>query len=189
MKKNILITGIPRSGKSTLLKKIIKSCVNKVGFITNEVRENGERTGFQVETHAGENAMLASVIFQSAYKVSKYFVDVVSLNSIILKVKDFNKDDLLYLDEIGEMELFSEEFKDLVRKYLDSENICIATISKVYSNGFIEEIKDREDIEIIEITRENHPEKQKLIESMIDQLNNDQPFNSLCSLKVSNNKQ
>jgi nucleoside-triphosphatase THEP1 len=51
MRKNILITGMPRSGKSTLLKNIISRIEDKVGFITHEIRKNGERTGFEIETN------------------------------------------------------------------------------------------------------------------------------------------
>ena len=39
---------------ATLRKKIISNYVNKVGFVTNEIRENGKRVGFEMETHLGE---------------------------------------------------------------------------------------------------------------------------------------
>ena len=46
MQKNILITGKPKSGKSTILEKVIFGIPDKVGFITKEIRANGQRTGF-----------------------------------------------------------------------------------------------------------------------------------------------
>ena len=114
MRKNILITGLPRGGKTTLLKKVISGFGKKVGFVTNEIRENGERIGFEIETHSEEKSILASVHFKTDFKVSRYFVDVKNLDAIIPRVAKFDYEDLLYLDEIGQMELFSENFKKLV---------------------------------------------------------------------------
>jgi nucleoside-triphosphatase len=170
MRKNILITGLPRSGKSTILKKIISSYQNKVGFITNEVLENGERAGFEAETHNGKKAMLASVKFNTNRKVSKYFVDTENLDLMLREITEFKKEDLLFLDEIGQMELFSEKFKEIAIKFLDSENLCITTLLKVYTDDFIEKIKNRNDIIIVEITQENTEIKQKLIENLIKKI-------------------
>lgn len=170
MRKNILITGLPKSGKSTILRKIISGCQDKVGFITNEVREGGERVGFEIETQNGKKAMLASVKFNTGPKVSKYFVDIENLDLMIGEIIKFKEKDLLFLDEIGQMELFSEKFKEIVVKFLDSENLCIATLSKVYTDDFVEKIKKRNDVIIIEITRENREVKKKLIEDLIKKI-------------------
>jgi len=167
MRKNILITGMPRSGKSTLLKKIIQQFEHKIGFVTNEVRKDAERIGFEIETNTGEKFMLANVDFKTSFKVSKYFVDIENLDLMISKVENFEKNNFLFLDEIGQMELFSEKFKVLVEKYLVSPNTCIATLSKIYSDEFIEDIKKRNDIFLIEITEENRDEKEKYLEALL----------------------
>jgi len=167
MRKNILIIGLPKSGKSTLLKKIISNYKNKIGFVTNEVLKNGKRIGFEIETHLGKKTCLASINFKSNFKVSKYFVDVNNLDKIIPEVSKFGNGDLLFIDEIGQMELFSKNFKQLVFKYLDSSNICIATLSKVYSDNFTEQVKNRNDIIFIEITEENRDSREKYIEILI----------------------
>ena len=170
MQKNILITGLPKSGKSTLLKKLISNLENKVGFVTNEIRENGERTGFEIETHLGEKSILASVNFQTDFQVSKYFVDIGNLERMISKITDFNNENILYLDEIGQMELFSENFKKLALKYLDSSNICIATISKIFSNDFTDQIKKRDDVILIEITEENRDSMEQFLIKLIGKI-------------------
>ncbi len=170
MRKNILITGMPRSGKSTLLKKIISIQENKVGFVTNEVRKNDERVGFEIETNLGEKSALANVDFKTSFKVSKYFVGISNLDKIMPKVAEFNSDDFLYIDEIGQMELFSDSFKQLAIKYLDSQNTCIATLSKVYSDGFTEQVKNRDDVILIEISEENRDLKEKYIEALIKKI-------------------
>ena len=77
---------------------------------------------------------------------------------------------MLYIDEIGEMELFSKRFEELVKRYLDSDNTFIATLSKVYSNELIKTIKKRDDVRIIEITRENRDKKFVEIKGELEKL-------------------
>ncbi len=167
MKKNILITGKPKSGKSTLLQKIINPISNKVGFVTPEIRENGERVGFAVETSNGERVILAHINSETEHKVSRYFVDVSSFNKGIESILDFNDTNFLYIDEIGQMELFSDNFKHLVLKYFNSPNKCLATLTCVYEDDFITELKKRDDVVIIEITPENCEEQEKNIKDLI----------------------
>ena len=65
----------------------------------------------------------------------------------------------MYLDEIGEMQLFSPKFRQLVSRYLNSTNQLIATISQTYSSLYTELIKERRDVQLIEITPQNKEEK------------------------------
>ncbi len=49
--KNILITGPPRSGKSTLIEKLVRRIGRPAtGFFTREIREGGKRVGFSIDT-------------------------------------------------------------------------------------------------------------------------------------------
>lgn len=74
---NILLTGRPGIGKTTLIKKLIDSVfLSKGGFYTEEIREGKERIGFLLVTIDGEKTILASVKTKSPYHVSKYSVDV-----------------------------------------------------------------------------------------------------------------
>lgn len=170
MKKNILITGMPRTGKTTILKKVISRFNKKVGFLTNEILLDNQRTGFEIQTHTNEKAVLASIDFKSNIKVSRYFVNVNNLDLIIPKVSNFSGEDLLYLDEIGQMELYSNDFKELTTNYLNSQNICIATISKIYNDEFTEKIKNRDDVILVEINEENRLIKEKFIQEMIKKI-------------------
>ncbi len=176
MISNILITGLPRSGKSTLLAHLISSIPNKVGFITHEIRENDQRVGFQLENSLGHSATLAHIEFENGPKVARYTVNIENLDSILSEITTFGETDLLYIDEIGQMELFSERFKRLVTAYLDSSNITVATISAVYQDDFIESVRNRKDVILIEITEENRDEKERFATQLIGKIKKAQGY-------------
>ncbi len=158
--KNLFITGKPKSGKSTLLENLIQNIENKKGFLTKEILENGYRTGFKIITYNGKEKILASTKLNRPYKISKYFVDIKGFEEILPEFFKIKDNEILYIDEIGGMELFSEKFKELVNMYLDAKNIFIATLTHPhYSDSFTKVLRKRKDIKIIEINPENREEK------------------------------
>ena len=61
---------------------------------------------------------------------------------------------IIILDEIGKMECFSEDFKTAAVKILDSPNIVIGTIT-LGGDDFIASIRNRQDIEVLEVNQDN----------------------------------
>jgi len=60
MKKNIFLTGPPSSGKTTIIKKVIKKLgLPANGFYTEEERVAGKRLGFLMKTLDGRTGYLA----------------------------------------------------------------------------------------------------------------------------------
>lgn len=163
----ILITGLPHSGKSTLMKRLLDNVESKQGFITLEILENGQRVGFKIVTAGGSEAVLASVEFETPIRVSKYGVSVSNLEKILPECSNFEEKDVLYIDEIGQMELYSLKFKELVLKYLDSGNLVIATVSKIYSDDFTQMLLSRGDVNLFEITPENRDRVYEEIRGML----------------------
>jgi nucleoside-triphosphatase THEP1 len=68
----ILLTGKNRSGKTTLLAALLAEANDKLGFMTNEVREDGERIGFDMVDSQGRTAPLARTNRPTAYPVGRY---------------------------------------------------------------------------------------------------------------------
>ena len=61
-KKNVLFTGKPGCGKSTLIERILERLDRPAtGFFTREMRGKGGRTGFLIETIGGKRGVLARV--------------------------------------------------------------------------------------------------------------------------------
>jgi nucleoside-triphosphatase len=155
--KNILITGIPGVGKTTLVKKLLAQLnqLKTAGFYTQEIREGGVRKGFELVDLSGQRSLLSHIQIKSPYRVGKYGVDVVSFDEFIDTVDFLNpQTGLVVIDEIGKMECYSEKFTTLLREILDSESKVIATIARK-GGGLIAEIKERIDIQLFELTMEN----------------------------------
>ena len=157
MPNNLLISGIPHSGKSTLLERIITGIGPKRGFITKEVKPGDTRTGFEIITSEGTKGLLASANIQSPIRVSRYGVDVASFERVLPPLFYFDKE-VLYIDEIGRMELYSDTFQRLVQTYLDAPNRFIGTLSTIYFHPFIDAVRARTDVTLFNLTPENREE-------------------------------
>jgi len=172
MPNNIILTGMPKSGKSTMLEKIVNGIINKRGFLTKEVLDKeGKRRGFEIVCDDGEKQMLADIDFNPEYKVSKYGVDVHNFDLLIAKFYRFMSNQFLYIDEIGEMESFSPRFRQVVEIYLKAHNPFISTMTAVYNDEFLYNIRKRNDIVLIEINRENWDGKYKEVAELVKRLN------------------
>jgi nucleoside-triphosphatase len=165
MIKNVFITGLPGCGKTTLIKEILKELKNPAkGFFTEEIRDKGKRIGFKIVTLSKKEGILAKIGFESPYKVSKYGVVLKDLEEIGVKeIEEGLKGDfLIVVDEIGKMELFSNKFKELILRALDSKNKVIGTII-LASNSFCDKIKKRKDTKIFYLKKENRGKVKKEI--------------------------
>lgn len=163
MRKNILITGIPKSGKSSLLHEVLSTVPQKVGLLTRELKSDGSRVGFQIESSSGEKSILAHANLESPYKVSKYFVNVENLRSVIQRMPIIQQDDVIYIDEIGEMQLLSTEFKELINSFFNYTNSFVTTISCIFQDDFIEDIKRRDDIFLLQVSHETFVQDKEFI--------------------------
>jgi nucleoside-triphosphatase len=156
-KKNILISGIPGIGKTTLIKKLIEELKDfrPIGFYTEEIRGKGIRKGFELISLDGRKAILSHTKIKSPYSIGKYRVDVIGFENFLDAILFFSSAaGLVIIDEIGKMECFSNKFRKLIKETLDSERMVIATIANK-GEGTIEEIKRRADIRLYEITQSN----------------------------------
>jgi nucleoside-triphosphatase len=156
----LFLTGNPGVGKTTLICAITERLegIMCVGFYTEEKRQSGQRTGFRVVTLDGQEGTLASLGRQKP-TVGKYSIHVEKFEKLVLRYLDpvTTSADLYVIDEIGKMELLSRQFKIRITELLAEPTNLLATISKK-GNGFIDQIKRRSDIEIVEVTRKNRDE-------------------------------
>jgi nucleoside-triphosphatase len=155
-----LLTGSPGTGKTTLIRQAIaKSKVNAGGFFTEELRSNRIRQGFKIVTLDGQEAILAHIEISSPYRVSKYGVDVEALENIgVASVhRAIREADLIVIDEIGKMELYSPRFKEAVLQAVQSKKKVLGTVM-LNSYTFADDIKRIPGVHVVEVTRSNQAE-------------------------------
>ena len=169
--KNILITGTPRVGKTTLIERIISNHELKaLGFITKEIRKDGVRIGFEIKTLSGLQKTLAlKEYYDSQYKVGNYGVYVNNLELVVSKIfneMEKQRYDLIVIDEIGKMELFSSKFKNLVKIALEQKKLLGTIMYR--DNIFTKEIKNRKDTQVFELKIENRNKiKEEIVKMLI----------------------
>jgi len=154
-RKNLLVAGLPGVGKTTLIKKLAEALksLHPVGFYTEEIREEGERKGFELVSLEGKRGVLSHKGIRSPHRVGAYKVDIKGFEDFLDSISFFNPlASLVFIDEIGKMECLSDRFVRLLEKILNSEKWVIATIASKGS-GLIKKIKTRRDIKLFEITQ------------------------------------
>ena len=155
--KHILLTGKPRTGKTTLIKRIIEDLNSCGGFYTDEIIKNNQRRGFRIRTLEGKEGILASRDLKSKFKLGKYRINIKDLDEIGVKAIEeaLETKDIIVIDEIGKMELFSDKFKAAVEKTLDSGKSLIGVIH-IADIEFLNKIRGRKDVIVLETNLENH---------------------------------
>ncbi|UCE19989.1 MAG: NTPase [Gemmatimonadota bacterium] len=155
--KNILLTGVPGIGKTTVIEKILSEIsLNIGGFYTRELRRGKVRIGFRIVTPDGHEGILAHTDCESPWRVGKYGVNVREMERVGVAALDqaLQERDLIVMDEIGKMELFSKRFQHAVLRCLRSEKRVLGTIQKS-KTPFLEAIRARKDVRLVEVTISN----------------------------------
>ena len=103
----------------------------------------------------GQEAVLAHIDIRSKHRVSRYGVDVAAFEEVALpSLAPGPHARLVVIDEIGKMECFSRAFREAVVRLLDADTSVLATIA-LRGDRFIERLKSREDVALIEIAPAN----------------------------------
>ncbi len=160
MKRVYLLSGGPGTGKTTIIKEVLRKFQGRAGgFYTEEIRGNGAREGFRIITLDGKSAILAHIDIKSPYHVGRYGVDIEALDRIgVSAIREAVKSsELVIIDEIGRMELFSPSFKEAVLEAIGSGKRVLGTIM-LKSHPFSDEVKISPGVALISVARSNRNE-------------------------------
>jgi len=161
-KRVLILTGAPGVGKTTVLEKTVSVIKNRGitvgGMISREVRENGIRVGFQVlDVASGKRGWLARANLKTGPQVGNYRVNLGDLDAVGAQAicDALEVADVVAIDEIGPMELFSARFKAATAKTLDSAKLVIAVVHVKAQDRMVIQAKGRMDAEVFTVTEEN----------------------------------
>lgn len=143
----IFLTGNPGVGKTTTVLRInnyLKFRGYKTGgFITIEEREGGRRVGFKIiDLLSLQEDWLAHVSFKSGPSIGRYRVNLSAMKSIGVNAikRAISEVDVILIDEVGPMEMFSEEFKGVLSDVMKCDKPVILTVHRSYINKDIPEL-------------------------------------------------
>ncbi len=128
------LTGSPGSGKTTAILRIADELRRRGlrvgGMYTQELRERGRRVGFAVKRIGGGEGILAHVKLAGGPRHGKYFVNLHDLEKIGVSaiLEGMREAEVVIVDEVGPMELYSEEFRRAVNQLLSSPRHAILTV-------------------------------------------------------------
>ena len=168
----LLLTGIPGVGKTTVLTRTVDALKSEGytvgGMISREARKGGIRVGFEIlDVNSGRRGWLAHTNQKSGPQVGRYRVNIEDLNSIGTQaiLAAMENCDVIAIDEIGPMELFSEKFKEATRKALESGKLVLAVVHWKAQDRLIVEARNRPGAELVTVTSEN---REKLHETIVE---------------------
>jgi nucleoside-triphosphatase len=115
----LLLTGVPGIGKTTVIRRVADRLKGRRlgGFYTEEIREQGDRRGFQLVGFDGIARIIAHVDFPKVHRVGKYGVDVEAIDSAGDRL-GLDRSEIHLVDEIGKMECLSDRFVSGMRALL-----------------------------------------------------------------------
>ncbi len=160
-----LITGPPGVGKTSLLLSLIETLPGiKGGFYTREIRKGKERVGFQVADLAGHEGVLAHVEHPGPPRVGRYGVDLKTFEAIGVQAltRALHEADLVVIDEIGKMELYSPGFQTVLFEALKGPRPLVATIM-AKAHPVADRIKAHPEARLQRLTTTNRDEVAQVI--------------------------
>lgn len=114
------------------------------GCATAELREKGQRVGFEVrDLTSGSKGKLASVGGGLGPRVGKYRVNLEDLAAVGAKglLDAAASSELIVVDEVGPMELVSPEFRRAVKACIESGKPILAVIHQRLEDDLLTEFR------------------------------------------------
>ena len=168
------ITGLPRSGKSAVMEKVLSMLKEERerelsarnlsdteiigGICTEPILENGERLGYKIrDLVTGDEGEIAHKSIDSRLRVLGYGLNTAELERVAIPAIQHAIDncEVIVIDEIGKFAVESEPFVNAVRNALEIDKPTLLTLHKKSRHPLLQDIRRRDDGRILEVTPVN----------------------------------
>lgn len=177
MPANLFLTGPMRFGKSTLLNSIIaQTGISVSGYFIQRQLVNGQTRAFRMMDASIESYVpdIETEQIHNDADTIGYIGDNLSWHPevfedkgvSIIKKSLLGKKSFILMDELGRIEVIAPKFRKMVFEALDSEQPVIG-ILKQENNEFLNAIRQRPDVTIVDLNNMTHQQARSKIESFI----------------------
>lgn len=169
------ITGLPRSGKSAVLQKVIDMIAEEGGGLrrlrgpmppehiiggmrVEAVIEDGERVGYAcVNILTGEKGVMAHRGIDSRHRILGFGIDPSEIDRVGVPaiLDSIGNCEIMVIDEVGKFTVESEGFVNAVRLALEHDLPTLLTLHKKSRHPLLQDIRRRDDARILEVTPVN----------------------------------
>ncbi len=160
---NFLITGSKKIGKTTLIKKVYNTNkINPIGFITLPILKNNIRRGFYYHSLFNIQPNDLPIIYDMKTNPEVFMTLGVKTLKMVLK----SNNNFVILDEIGRIEKSNECYIKLLNEIFDSNKFVLAALKKE-DIIYINQIKVRKDVKIIDLDSDDFNESYKFLNNCL----------------------
>ena len=169
------ITGLPRSGKSAVLDKVVSMIIDERkadprarrrggaaniigGMRTEAIIEDGERVGYAcVDIVSGDKGVMAHRELDSRTRILGYGIDPSEVDRVGVPAiqNAIGNCEIMVIDEVGKFSVESEGFVAAVREALEYDMPTLLTLHKKSRHPLLKDIRRRDDGRILEVTPVN----------------------------------
>jgi nucleoside-triphosphatase len=158
----LVVTGAPGVGKTTLMTRLIERLrargVRVGGIISYEKRHLGRRVGFEIlALSSGERGMLATESHGLGPRVGRYVVNLETLARVAAPsiLEAIRSADVIVVDEVGPMELFSPEFRRAVEACLESDKTLLMVVHERSRDPLVRRIREEAGGDVVVVDAES----------------------------------
>jgi len=169
------ITGLPRSGKSAVLQKVVDMITEEGGNFrrtrgpnppehliggmrVEAIIENGERVGYScVNILTGEKGTMAHKEIDSRNRILGFGIDPDEIQRVGVPaiLDSIGNCEIMVIDEVGKFTVESEGFVNAVRVALQYDLPTLLTLHKKSRHPLLQDVRRRDDARILEVTPVN----------------------------------
>lgn len=167
IKENLFLTGRKHVGKSTILFSALEEYPVLVGgFRVDRVFQGRRLRAFRIIDLDTFSSAEISTARKGGWNVHIEAFETVGVRAVKKGIRDA---DLIVMDELGRFEIPAYGFRQAVAEALESP-VPVIGVLKEDDNPFLNEIRSREDTEIVEVIKENRDEVRRHVDDWLSQV-------------------